>query len=157
LSGGVRRARAFVVRVREKCGENGELLIDTLIGVVAKETARTADRIDAAGMLFDRGWGKPPQAVDLSVDRPSNPFEDMAAEDMAALVPLARQVQAAQRAAEARTVHELPERMSDPREPRRLGLPLLPETRRFLPSAFPRVWTLPSEAAVHVGVPLPRR
>jgi hypothetical protein len=75
-------------------------------------SARWADRIDAAGILIDRGWGKAPQAVDLSVNRPSNPFEDMTADDLSALIALGRQVQAAQREAEEAAMRELPKRSS---------------------------------------------
>jgi hypothetical protein len=73
---------------------------------------RGRERLEAGRIYLERGWGKAPQAVDLSVNRPSNLFEDMTADDLADLIALARQVQAAQRAAEEAAVRELPKRGS---------------------------------------------
>lgn len=45
-------------------------LIAFLLGIMRSSTAREADRLAAAGMLADRGWGKPlqPQAIDIQMD-----------------------------------------------------------------------------------------
>ena len=38
-----------------------ELCIKVLAGIVSQEASPAAARVTAAGMLLDRGWGKPPQ------------------------------------------------------------------------------------------------
>jgi hypothetical protein len=61
----------------------------------------------------ERERGESPLATfDLSVNQPTNPVADLSADDLSALVALAKQVMAAQRAAEARTVRELAEPVS---------------------------------------------
>ncbi len=39
-----------------------ELCIKVLAGIVSQEAVPPAARLSAAGILLDRGWGKPPQA-----------------------------------------------------------------------------------------------
>ena len=39
-----------------------ELCIKVLAGIVSQEALPPAARVSAAGILLDRGWGKPPQA-----------------------------------------------------------------------------------------------
>jgi len=38
-----------------------ELCIRVLAGIVSQEAVPAAARVSAAGILLDRGWGKPPQ------------------------------------------------------------------------------------------------
>ena len=38
-----------------------ELCIKVLAGIVSQEAVPAAARVSAAGILLDRGWGKPPQ------------------------------------------------------------------------------------------------
>src|SRR5260370_33554520 len=38
-----------------------ELCIKVLAGIVSQEAVPPAARVSAAGILLDRGWGKPPQ------------------------------------------------------------------------------------------------
>jgi hypothetical protein len=92
------RKNALERRVREKCGEDGERLIDMLVAIADDETARNADRIDAASILFDRGWGKPQQGVDVNVNQPRNPFEDLDPEQLSAFIAFGETVLAARAA-----------------------------------------------------------
>jgi hypothetical protein len=39
-----------------------ELCIKVLAGIVSQEAVPPAARVSAAGILLDRGWGRPPQA-----------------------------------------------------------------------------------------------
>lgn len=39
---------------------DADVLLGTLLGIVLDPQARNADRIRAAEILLDRGWGKPP-------------------------------------------------------------------------------------------------
>lgn len=43
----------------------GPRALDVLVAVMTDPEARTADRIRAAEIILDRGYGKPRQAVDL--------------------------------------------------------------------------------------------
>ena len=61
--------------VREKCGEDGRVLIDMLFAIVtndvqffeqhAIEVPNTKEVLQATEMLMDRGWGKATQAVEV--------------------------------------------------------------------------------------------
>ena len=42
---------------------------ETLVAVMADETAPPASRVSAAVAILDRGYGKPPQAVAATVNR----------------------------------------------------------------------------------------
>ena len=53
--------------MRELVGDNGELILEFMIEVLSDETARTADRLEAAKWLADRGFGKAVQAVEIDV------------------------------------------------------------------------------------------
>jgi hypothetical protein len=39
-----------------------ELCIKVLAGILSQEAVPAAARVSAAGILLDRGWGRPPQA-----------------------------------------------------------------------------------------------
>ena len=56
------RPRGLARRVRELVGDNGELILEFMVDVLGDETARTADRLQAAKWLADRGFGKAVQA-----------------------------------------------------------------------------------------------
>lgn len=62
------RPKAIVARIREQTNDGAEL-IDFLVRVVRDETEPTRVRIEAAGELLDRGFGRAPiaAAVELSV------------------------------------------------------------------------------------------
>jgi hypothetical protein len=53
--------------VRELVGEDGELIANFMLSVMTDEGARTADRLEAARWLADRGFGKTPQDVELGL------------------------------------------------------------------------------------------
>lgn len=48
--------------MRELVGEDGEAIADYMVLVMADERARTADRMEAAKWLDDRGFGRAVQA-----------------------------------------------------------------------------------------------
>jgi hypothetical protein len=54
------RPKGLTRRVRELVGEDGELIADYMLSVMTDEGARTAERLEAARWLADRGFGKPP-------------------------------------------------------------------------------------------------
>lgn len=70
------RPKGIAAYVRAQCGENGELLTDTLVAVVKHDTDFLTQRgmeipnlrelLEAIGTLYDRGWGKAPQSVEVS-------------------------------------------------------------------------------------------
>jgi hypothetical protein len=53
--------------VRELVGDDGTAIAEFMYSVMADEGARTADRLEAARWLADRGLGKPPQDVELAL------------------------------------------------------------------------------------------
>jgi hypothetical protein len=63
------RPKGVARRVRESCqdeeGNEGGKLVSFLLGIVESGSESTRDRIAAAGMLWDRGWGKAPQLIDV--------------------------------------------------------------------------------------------
>jgi hypothetical protein len=61
------RPKGLARRVRELVGEDGELILEFMLEVLGDETARTADRLQAAMWLADRGFGKAVQAVEIDV------------------------------------------------------------------------------------------
>jgi hypothetical protein len=54
--------------VRDRVGEDGELIANYMLSVMTDEGARRADRLEAARWLADRGFGKPPQDVELALN-----------------------------------------------------------------------------------------
>jgi hypothetical protein len=83
------RPRGLTRRVRELVGD-GEAIIQFLIDTMNDPTVRRRDRLDAARMLFDRGWGRPLQAVDLSVNQVTleDLFRGIATEDLEAMIAI---------------------------------------------------------------------
>jgi hypothetical protein len=69
-------------------GDNGEAIAAFMFELMTDPTARNADRIEAAKWLGDRGFGRPVQGVDLSVNQVTleDLFRGMATEDLEALV-----------------------------------------------------------------------
>ena len=61
------RPRGLARRVRELVGDDGELILQFMVDVLGDESARTADRLEAAKWLADRGFGKAGQAVEIDV------------------------------------------------------------------------------------------
>ena len=61
------RPKGLARRVREIVGNDGEPIARYLLEVMQDDRQRTRDRLEAARLLADRGWGKPVLAVDLDV------------------------------------------------------------------------------------------
>ena len=61
------RPKGLTRRVRELVGDDGTAIAEFMYAVMANEGARTADRLEAARWLADRGFGKPPQDVELAL------------------------------------------------------------------------------------------
>jgi hypothetical protein len=59
-----RRPRGAGRRVRGLVGEDGAAIADSLLSVMNNERARTADRIEAAKWLADRGFGRAALVID---------------------------------------------------------------------------------------------
>lgn len=47
------------------CKEHAETAIQILLGIMTDEKAKSGDRIRAAEIILERGYGKPMQAVEL--------------------------------------------------------------------------------------------
>ena len=71
-------------------GENGEAIAGFMFELMTEPTARNADRIEAAKWRGDRGFGRPIQGVDLSVNQVTleDLFRGMATEDLDALLAI---------------------------------------------------------------------
>ena len=61
------RPKGLARRVRELVGDDGELILQFMVGVLGDESARMIDRLEAAKWLADRGFGKAVQAVEIEV------------------------------------------------------------------------------------------
>ena len=61
------RPKGLSRRVRELVGEDGGAIAEYMLEVMNDERARTADRIEAAKWLADRGFGKAPLVVTAGV------------------------------------------------------------------------------------------
>jgi hypothetical protein len=61
------RPKGLSRRVRELVGEDGGAIAEYMLSVMENERARTADRIEAAKWLADRGFGRATIVVDAGV------------------------------------------------------------------------------------------
>ena len=61
------RPKGLTRRVRELVGDDGTAIAEFMHAVMADEGERTTDRLEAARWLADRGFGKPPQDVELAL------------------------------------------------------------------------------------------
>jgi uncharacterized protein DUF5681 len=61
------RPKGLARRVRELVGDSGESIVQFMVDVLGDDSARTADRLEAAKWLADRGFGKAVQAVEIDV------------------------------------------------------------------------------------------
>ena len=76
-------------RVRELVGDNGELILEFMVDVLGDDSARTADRLEAAKWLADRGFGKALQAVEVDVaPQPSLDFTMYSLEDLETMIAI---------------------------------------------------------------------
>jgi hypothetical protein len=81
------RPKGLSRRVRELVGEDGEAIIEFMAGVMADETARKADRLEAAKWLADRGFGRAIQGLEVDVaQRHYLDIAQISTEDLEALL-----------------------------------------------------------------------
>ena len=81
------RPRGLARQVRELVGEDGEAIATFLLTVMSDEGERTRDRLEAARLLADRGWGKAVQAVDMDVAQQTwIDFSGYSTEDLETLI-----------------------------------------------------------------------
>lgn len=84
------RPKGLTRRVREIVGDNGEVIAAFMFELMTDESARNADRIEAAKWLGDRGFGRPVQALDVGVNQVTleDLFRAMATEDLEAMLAI---------------------------------------------------------------------
>lgn len=57
-----------LVEIRSLARSHTRTAINALVGVMRSRKATHAARVSAANALLDRGWGKPPQALENGED-----------------------------------------------------------------------------------------
>ena len=57
-----------LVEIRSLARSHTRTAINALVGVMRSRNATHAARVSAANAILDRGWGKPPQALENSED-----------------------------------------------------------------------------------------
>lgn len=83
------RPKGLARRVRELVGENGEAIAEYMHSVMNDERARTADRLEAAKWLADRGFGKALQALEIDVNQyPALDLTGVSTEDLDAMLAI---------------------------------------------------------------------
>jgi hypothetical protein len=71
------RPRHLARWVCELVGDDGEAIACYMVAVMSDETERTADRMEAARWLADRGFGRPTQTLDVDVRAREKPWIDL--------------------------------------------------------------------------------
>jgi hypothetical protein len=85
------RPKGLGRRVRELVGEDGEAIAVYMLSVMRDEKARTADRLEAAKWLADRGFGRSVQTLDLDVTaHPPIDVTQLSTPDLEALIAILR-------------------------------------------------------------------
>lgn len=77
--GGKLPAHTLAAYVRSKTGE-GQAIIDFLLAVIAgtdDKFKKVADKLFAAKLLLERGWGQPQQVIQFTQDPNSKPVFDL--------------------------------------------------------------------------------
>ena len=82
------RPKGLASAIRERVGKDGERILAMLLGVLEDEGASRRDRLDAAKILLDRGWGKSPE-THVQIDATASALES-AGLSPADLVAMAR-------------------------------------------------------------------
>ena len=83
------RPKGLTKRVRELVGDNGEAIAEYMFTVLRDETQRTADRVEAAKWLADRGFGRAVQALDIDVKQPpAIEVSNLSTDDLNALIEI---------------------------------------------------------------------
>ena len=75
-------------RVRELVGDDGHAFAEFMLEVMNDETARNADRIEAAKWLADRTFGRAVQALDIDVNQHSLDISHFSTEDLRAIAAI---------------------------------------------------------------------
>jgi hypothetical protein len=90
------RPKGLARRVREAVGNDGKQIAEFLLSVMNDPRQRTRDRLEAARLLADRGWGKPVVSVDLDVGleprqlvADAQRFEELSTEELDVVIGLA--------------------------------------------------------------------
>jgi hypothetical protein len=83
------RPKGLSRRVRELVGDDGRAIAEFMFGVLSDETQRTADRMEAAKWLADRGFGRAVQALDIDVPS-SLDINDFSTDDLRAIAEILR-------------------------------------------------------------------
>jgi len=84
------RPKGLTRRVRELVGDNGEAIAQFMYEVMSDEGARTADRLEAAKWLADRGFGRAVQALDIDVNPSSFDITHLSTDDLKAIAVILR-------------------------------------------------------------------
>ncbi len=63
------RPKGLTRRVRELVGDDGEAIASYMFSVMSDDREKTADRLEAARWLADRGFGKAVQTMEIDVAR----------------------------------------------------------------------------------------
>ena len=70
-------------------GDDGDAIAAFMYEVMADDAARTADRLEAAKWLADRGFGRAAQAIDIEVSQhPTINLSLLSTEDVEALIAI---------------------------------------------------------------------
>ena len=85
------RPKGLSRRVRELVGEDCEAIAVYMLSVMRDEKARTADRLEAAKWLAERGFGRSVQTLDLDVTaHPPIDVTQLSTPDLKALIAIFR-------------------------------------------------------------------
>ena len=88
------RPKGLSRRVREIVGQDGEAIIECMFSVMNNESERTADRLEAAKWLSDRGFGRAIQGLEIDVaQRGYLDVTQVSTEDLEALLVIAEKYQ----------------------------------------------------------------
>ena len=84
------RPKGLSRRVRELVGDDGHEIAKYMFSVLSDETQRTADRMEAAKWLADRGFGRTVLALDVGVNQVTmeDLFRGFSGEDLEALLAI---------------------------------------------------------------------
>jgi hypothetical protein len=81
------RPKGLSRRVRELVGDDGSAIAEYLFSVMTDEDARTADRLEAAKLLADRGFGRSVQTLDMDITaHPPLNVSEISTPDLEALI-----------------------------------------------------------------------